>query len=118
MKLDQTEVRVAYNGLSWFKRGWALSGRPVPAPVNDLLARLDVHRRLSSPRHENNGAVAESESWVGTKWAAGALGWSERKVQRRVSDLGGVKVGDRLRFRESAIRQYREDEDDDEGTST
>lgn len=102
---DENLIRGAYYCCAEVLRNRRLSGQPVPAWLPTLYARLDAEVRVSRARHEIGCQLRELEDeWIGTAEAAAILGWSQRRVQRRATDLGGQVVSGRWLFRESLLK--------------
>ena len=111
MKLTAPELRAAVYVLRRHRE----SAAHVPPSVLALSDRLELavlHGEASpwrQPEHTDSGDLVRVE-WVGTKLAAGILGWSMRRVQRHVADLGGVRMGesDRLFYPRHHVEEYRD----------
>lgn len=86
--------------------------RPGPQPwLRDLVRRLELEVAVSSSRHDERCDLQLCEheiEWIGTTQAASVLGWHERHVQRRATDLDGQKVAGKWIFRATVVRNYAE----------
>jgi hypothetical protein len=119
MKLTANDLRTTYWIVARWRRAEIMAGRPIERPVAALMERLDREIRwaVSPSRHEIDSAAGELKAehtveLIGTKLAAQILGWSERKVQRHRSDLGGRCVVGRLVFNAKTVRHYKEQMED------
>jgi hypothetical protein len=113
VKLNPTEVRACLYAVSQFRRAAVMGGRRVPPSVAALADRLDRELRLgmSPTRQENDSATRQLEperpaELIGTTQAAKLLDWIPRRVQRHQADFDGRKVGGRLVFNASVVREY------------
>ena len=111
MKLTASEIRAAVYVL----RRHQESATHIPPSVLALSDRLEsavLHGQASPWRqseHTDSGNLERVE-WIGTRIVAGILGWSMRRVQRHVADLGGVRMGesDRLFYPRHHVEEYRD----------
>jgi hypothetical protein len=97
-------------------RARAAGKRPGVQPwLVRLVRRWELEVAVSSTRHEWDCPDSESDhdDRIGTAEAASILQWNVRRVQRRVADLDGRKLGRQLVFRESVVRDYAEGLTDD-----
>ena len=113
MRLDDTEVRAAYYGLSECVRQRNLAGRSLPLEVEQLFGKLHDQIRLSRARQESCSAAedassSEGEVFIGSAEAAQMLNCSKRHVQRHAREIGGQLIGGRLAFRHSEVRDFAE----------
>lgn len=115
MNLSPTEVRACVFAVAQFRRAAAMAGRRVPPSVAALADRLDHELRfgVSPARQECDCAAGQLEStgehameWIGTRMAAGILGWELRRVQRHAADLDGQLVGARWVFPRRSVDAY------------
>lgn len=115
MKLSPVEIRAAVYIVRCYRA--TLAGKP-PPPIAALIDRLEAAVRVGdvSPWRQPGGVVKsdwEHAEFVGTRLAARMLGWTERTVQRRASDLDGRKINDRWVFPAHSVREYRDHQFED-----
>lgn len=113
MRLNETEVKAAYYGLSECVRQRNLAGRSLPLEVEQLFSRLHDRIRLARARQESCSAAADAspskgEVFIGSAEAARMLNRSKRHVQRHAAEMGGQLIGGRLAFRPSHVRDFAE----------
>lgn len=120
MTEDEWENRACYRLAAEAVRRKNLRREPIEAWLATLYDRLDIKVRMSRARQENGCPAAESEvndSWIGSPEAAAILGWSKRQVQRCAPDLDGQIVAGRWLFRESLVKEYASERDNDGQTA-
>jgi hypothetical protein len=107
--LTDVEVRQSFYCIGEELRARAAGKPPGPQPWLVKLARR-YWLEVSSTRQQFDGGRPElsheDDNPIGTVEAASILRWNIRKVQRRSDDLDGRKIGGRLVFSESAVREY------------
>jgi hypothetical protein len=76
----------------------------------ELVRAVELELAVSLSGQENSTRAAELtyDDPIGSEQAAAILCWHVRTVRRRWEDIGGKKVGRKLVFRESVVRQYAE----------
>lgn len=80
--------------------------------LSEHLRSLQLELAVSHERHaqrDRQSRCVHEDEWISTRDAAAILGWSERTVQRRASDLEGQRLSPRkLVFRRSVVHEYSE----------
>ncbi|CQD07435.1 hypothetical protein BN000_01485 [Mycobacterium europaeum] len=77
---------------------------------DDLIRALDAELALSRTRQCENAIQPHSkhEDWISAREVSEMTGWGLRRVQRHAAKLGARKIGGRLMFSESIIREHIE----------
>jgi hypothetical protein len=78
--------------------------RWVDETIEALAHALEVSRTRQSDSG-NQQHLTHDEKWLTARQASTMIGWGIRRIQRHAHALGAQKIGGRLLFRESAIRE-------------
>jgi len=108
MKLTAGEIRAAVYVLRSHRES-AAHIYPSVAALSDRLESAVLHGEASPWRQSQHRDPADLSrvEFIGSRIAAGILGWTVRRVQRHAADLGGRRIGDRLVYPRHAVEEYR-----------
>jgi hypothetical protein len=108
VRLDATDLRAALFTVAHYLR----TVPAAPPSLWLLRQKLDaaITSGMSLTGHECGCGEEElshdTTEWIGARLAAKILGWTPRHARRRLADLGGRRIGDRLMFDAAAVREY------------